>query len=277
VAQNLHLKLFSQENKLAEAAWLVSSQYKNSGRWLAGRNNIFFGKFGLLGDDFLEALRLRLLLPPILDDDLENNPRKCLCNHICSAAKPFHLLDCKLSKAYITGRHNKIRDLLFQFIKDCLPEGSVIQKEIPFQVTTTTMITADIQYETNNNIHYIDVTVANPASQSYLNMGSATTADVASKFKEQAKSRHYEVLGNAVQTGRFIPFALEATGRLGPAAVRFIERMAGLRYDLKNRLIDQINVVIAHFNGQLIFNRREQLVLIPPPPLSIPLLEEDID
>jgi hypothetical protein len=277
VAQNLHLKLFSQENKRAEAAWLISSQYKNSGRWLAGRNNIFYGKFGLLGDDFLEALRLRLLLPPLLDDDLEINPRKCLCEHICSATKPFHLLDCKLSKAYITGRHNKIRDLLFQFIKDCLPEGSVIQKEIPFQVTTTTMITADIQYETNNNIHYIDVAVANPSSQTYLNLGSATTADVATKHKEQAKSRHYEVLGNAVQTGRFIPFALEATGRLGPAAVRFIERMAGLRYDLKNKLIDQINVVMAHFNGQLIFNRREQLVLIPPPPLSIPFLEEDND
>jgi hypothetical protein len=274
VAQNLHLKLFSQENKRAEAAWLVSSQYKNSGRWLAGRNNIFYGKFGLLGDDFLEALRLRLLLPPILDDDLEINPRKCGCGHICSATKPFHLLDCGLSRAYVTGRHNKIRDLLFQFIKDCLPEGSVIQKEIPFQVTTTTMITADIQYETNNNIHYIDVAVANPSSQSYLNMGSASTADVASKHKEQAKSRHYEVLGNAVQTGRFIPFALEATGRLGPAAVRFIERMAGLRSDLKNRLIDQINVVMAHFNGQLISNRRDQLVLIPPPPLSIPL-EED--
>jgi hypothetical protein len=266
VAQNLHLKLFSQENKRAEAAWFVSSQYKNSGRWLAGRNNIFYGKFGLLGDDFLEALRLRLLLPPILDDDLELNPRKCSCGHICSATRPFHLLDCVYSKAFITGRHNKIRDLLFQFVKDCLPEGSVIQKEIPFQVTTTTMITADIQYETDNNINYIDVSVANPASQSYLNLGSATTADVASKHREQSKTRHYEVLGNAVQTGRFIPFALEATGRLGPAAVRFIERMAGIRHDLKNRLIDQINVVMAHFNGQLIFNRREQLVLMAPPP-----------
>jgi hypothetical protein len=270
VAYNLHLKLFSLENKQAEAAWLVSSQYKNSGRWLAGRNNIFYGKFGLLGDDFLEALRLRLLLPPILDDDLEINPRKCSCGHLCSVTKPFHLLDCKHSKAFITGRHNKIRDLLFQFIKDCLPEGSVVQKEIPFQVTTTTMITADLQYEIDNNINYIDVTVANPASQSYLDMGSTTTADVASKHREQAKSRHYAVLGNAVQTGRFIPFALEATGRLGPAAVRFIERMAGLRHDLKNRLIDQINVVMAHFNGQLIFNRRDQLVLIPPPPMEIP-------
>jgi hypothetical protein len=278
VVQNLHMKLFRLENKHAEAAWLVSSQYKNSGRWLAGRNNIFYGKFGLLGDDFLEALRLRLLLPPILDDDLEINPRKCSCGHLCAVTKPFHLLDCIHSKAFITGRHNKIRDLLFQFIKDCLPEGSVVQKEIPFQITTTTMITADIQYEMDNNINYIDVTVANPASQSYLNMGSTTTADVASKHKEQSKTRHYAVLGNAVQTGRFIPFALEATGRLGPAAIRFIERLAGLRHDLRNRLIDQINVVMAHFNGQLIFNRREQLALIPPiphPPLSIPTLEED--
>jgi hypothetical protein len=273
VAHNLHSKLFNQENKRKEAAWLVSSQFKNSGRWLAGRNNIFYGKFGLLGNDFLEALRLRLLLPPIIDDELEMNPRRCTCGHICSATKPFHLLDCVLSKAYITGRHNKIRDLLFQFIKDCLPEGSVVQKEIPFQVTTTTMITADLQYEIDNNINYIDVTVANPSSQSYLNMGSATTADVASKHKEQAKTRHYEVLGNAVQTGRFIPFALEATGRLGPAAIRFIERMAGLRHDLKNRLIDQINVVMAHYNGQLISNRRDQLVPIPPPPLSIPVEE----
>jgi hypothetical protein len=62
------------------------------------------------------------------------------------------------------------------------------------------MIT-DLQYEIDNNINYIDVTVANPASQSYLDMGSTTTADVASKHREQAKSRHYAVLRNAVQTG----------------------------------------------------------------------------
>jgi hypothetical protein len=264
VAQTLHSQL-REENFQAEAAWFISSQFKTSGRWLSGKSNIFFGKYGLLGKDFEEAIRLRLLLPPIVDD-LEMNPRKCRCGHRCTLAKPFHLLDCVLSGFYIKERHNKIRDLLQEFIKSCLPEGSVVDKEVSFQVTTATVITADLQYEVDNNIHYIDVTVANPASQSYLNLGSAVSADVASKRKEQEKIRHYGVLGNAVQTGRFIPFAVEATGRLGPAAVQFLQRMAGPRHDLRNRFIDQMNVIMAHHNGQLIANRRVELSLMPPPP-----------
>jgi hypothetical protein len=262
VAHTLHSQL-REENLEAEAAWFISSQFKTSGRWLSGKSNIFFGKYGLLGKDFEEAIRLRLLLPPIVDD-LEINPRKCTCGHICSISKPFHLLDCAGSRFYVNERHNKIRDLLQEFIKSCLPDGSVIEKEVSFQVTTATVITADLQYEIDNNLHYIDVTVANPASQSYLDKGSAGTPDVASKWKEQAKIRRYSVLGNAVQTGRFIPFAVEATGRLGPAAAQFLQRMAGHRHDLRNRFIDQMNVIIAHHNGQLIANRRAELSLVPP-------------
>jgi hypothetical protein len=261
VAHTLHSQL-REENFQSEAAWFVSSQFKTSGRWLSGKSNIFFGKYGLLGKDFEEAIRLRLLLPPIVDD-LDMNPRKCSCGHFCTISKPFHLLDCVLSGFYVKERHNKIRDLLQEFIKSCLPDGSIVQKEVSFQVTTATVITADLQYELNNNIHYIDVTVANPSSQRYLDMGSADTADVASKFKEQEKIRHYSVLGDAVQTGRFIPFAVEATGRLGPAAVQFLHQMAGHRHDLRNRFIDQMNVIIAHHNGQLIANRRQELSLMP--------------
>jgi hypothetical protein len=262
VALTLHSQL-REENLQAEAAWFLSSQFKTSGRWLSGKSNIFFGKYGLLGKDFEEAIRLRLLLPPIIDD-LEINPRKCSCGQICTISKPFHLLDCPGSRFYVNERHDRIRDLLQEFLKSCLPEGSAVEREVSFQVSTAAVITADLQFELDNNLHYIDVTVANPAAQSYLDKGSAATADVASKFKEQAKVRRYSVLGNAVQTGRFIPFAVEATGRLGPAAAQFLQRMAGPRHDLRNRFIDQMNVIIAHHNGQLIAKRRRELVLMPP-------------
>ena len=50
----------------SKAAWLLSGTFKGSGSWLVGRGHgVFYGEFALHGEAYREALRMRLLLPPV--------------------------------------------------------------------------------------------------------------------------------------------------------------------------------------------------------------------
>jgi hypothetical protein len=106
--------LHNQMNLLGEcasAAWFLSSSFKASGRWLSNKGAVHFGKYGFQAPDFAEALRLRLLLPPVMDDT-QLHQWVCPCGTTELIKLPFHLLYCPQSKSYQIRRHDLIVDLL---------------------------------------------------------------------------------------------------------------------------------------------------------------------
>ena len=132
---------------LPHAALLLSSTFERSGRWLSGRGGIFYGKFGLRGSDFKEAVGLRLLVPPVTD--LASVHRRCSCGFVCVGIQDdFHLKSCSHSGWFTTNKHDAVRDLLKELIEVC-DAGAVVQKEFDLQTTkgSTQIVRSDLYVE----------------------------------------------------------------------------------------------------------------------------------
>ncbi len=83
---------------------------------------------------------------------------------------------------------------------------------------------------------------------------------VALKSLARRKELLYNLVGDIVKEGKFVAFALESTGRMGKVAMDFVDTVTAGRHDLRNRFIDQVNVVLAHYEGLLVATRRNQLL-----------------
>ena len=66
----------------------------------------------------------------------------------------------------------------------------------------------------------IDVAIVDPASPSYVAKESDTKSDVAAGQRVADKWARWRAIGE-VAGATFVPFVVEATGRLGPAANKF--------------------------------------------------------
>ena len=93
-------------------AWLRSSAYRGSGRWLAGISHNLQGEFQFIGDiQYRITLQLRMLLEPVQP----NNGTCPLCQ--AQSIQPLHLLDCPDGQWFFTHRHDAVRDIVVKFIR----------------------------------------------------------------------------------------------------------------------------------------------------------------
>jgi hypothetical protein len=125
-----------------------------------------------------------------------------------------------------------------------MPNNAVIYGDLQVQLPTVNKI--------------LDITVSDPAAPLYRDMSptlnSVRHADATNNRREQEKIAHYTpCLTNIVQNGHFVPFAVEATGRIGPAALSFLQELCppdarGLTPI--TTLINHIGTVIAKSNAQ---------------------------
>lgn len=81
---------------------------------------------------------------------------------------------------------------------------------------------------------FFDVGIMSPASTRALDNGSADTPNIAASLAEARKRREYAPLlqDKDLAPNCFIPFIVEATGRFGPAAKKFlndIDLLPGIR------------------------------------------------
>jgi hypothetical protein len=245
----------------AHAALLRSQTFERSGRWLAGQRGIFYGRFGLNGcADFKEAVGLRLLVPPV--PDLTAVHRLCTCEYVCcSTEDDFHLFTCAHSAWYTIQRHKDVISLLKGLIQKCDPDADV-RTEFALQTTKgpTQTVWCDIYVASGRFAgQVIDVTIREPTAQKYLREGSWEKPGVAIAMGETEKKRLYGRVGDIVENGMFVAFALETTGRMGKTAMDFAETVTAGKHDLLNRFIDQVNVVLVHYGGLLVATRRGQL------------------
>ena len=227
----------------ARAAWFLSSQFKGPGRWLCPPFGLHEAPHLTLSDnEYVAALRTRLLLAPFEDTNTTLSPTHCTCNTaIQSAADPFHSLDCRQNQAFYHYRHDTCRNVLYSFLRARLDsetttyelnpllhslDGTVMQKQGDIAVKSVP-----------DDHHVIDVTVSNPACATLTSppYNAHVTTNAANIHSENAKRTKYADT-KELQDDIFVPFAIEATGRIGPAAKVFINNLFLLQTLTRQRL-----------------------------------------
>jgi hypothetical protein len=127
---------------------------------------------------------------------------------------------------------------------------------------------ADITVKIGNQTFWIDITAGTPTSQRALQKGSDYKPGMAARILSEEKERDYRksFLINTVRAN-LIPFAVEATGRLGRSAKKFIEKVCRLEGSLHVRdrnmkverlyFLRRLNWAVHHYNA-LIFDSIER-------------------
>jgi hypothetical protein len=124
---------------------------------------------------------------------------------------------------------------------------------------------ADLGILSSLRRQFIDVVVVNPAAESYrtirnedleLDREAEGGQSFAVEHRVEAKKRIYRpILGDNVDDPNFfVPFIVEATGRLGQQAERFIDAVlqeSGASSGAKSFLVDKIGATIARNNAMM--------------------------
>ena len=221
-----------QTGDLARAAWLRSSKFDGSGKWLTPQISTFTPSHLLLySDEYLMALRARLLLHPFIYNDLhtpEHTPAQCVCGHAIAIHEPFHFIDCHSARAQTLERHNWVRDILENHLKK---SGGTVTRT-PQLLTDTVPIYGDLLFtHPTLGTRVIDVTISDPSAPIYraAPTNSHLVENATNTRRENEKrSKYNATIPNVVEAGRFVPFAVEATGRLGKAATLFLESVLNM-------------------------------------------------
>ena len=103
-------------------------------------------------------------------------------------------------------------------------------------------------------VYIVDVSVVEPSSQMYLLQESWKVENVANKLRENVKCIKYQHCRALQQEGgaSLIPFVLEATGRLGPAAVEFMSKLNKENTLYASLFLDHMAAGLARTTGQML-------------------------
>lgn len=252
---NFYDRLILSDNGSSRAAAFMSSQFKGSGKFLKG-NGGGDPRFCLEGDEFIAALRSRLLLPMFGDRVLCGSHCKCVCKLVYNMNEvPFHCLDCPRKTTWVKARHDAVRDRLVRFFTVCEPDAVLtIEPQL-----TNVQRRGDIRMAEGARNIIIDVTIRNQSSQSNIAKGSHLKPDVASGLSEKLKRDFYSDIEGMVVDPlsadcNFIPFAIETTGRLGVAARNLLatyEELGSLEKAEVRSLTDSIDSIVSYYNARM--------------------------
>jgi hypothetical protein len=246
------------------AAWFRSNQFKGSGKWLEPLP-LYMQRLRLNDTELVCNLRARLGIAPISEDMLyptsqHNGPLNptllrrpvsgdsCNCTtgsdtRVTGVRNCLHSLDCKRNMEFINKRHNLVRNILGDLLrKSC--SGALVEVE-PHVLGYAER--PDLLLYRNGRETYLDVVIVNPSCPSQLNAHhSDENADAANLDKENTKMDKYKDWNIHV-----IPFAVEATGRFGPSALKFIKSITQRMGKSRATYMQQIQCAIAKLNGQM--------------------------
>ncbi len=263
-------------HSLHRAAWFRSAQFEGSGRWTSPpAATTLPPESTLSAEEYRCALRQRLLLAPFEDTEPASHPDTCTCRNepeLSDKTAPFHYLDCELTQPTTTLRHDCCQDtVIASFLKKRLAHRSC---QITFRPRLHHTNGTELNEKGDIAVHLIpdvfkiiDVTIINPAattyvdhSQSHLHIDAAATAKELEKLNKYAHTRE-------VNEGKFLPFAIEATGRLSPKAYSWLEELlpdeiadcrALRRRDPVQQLQARLCTVITKFNAKMALHHQRQ-------------------
>jgi hypothetical protein len=215
--------------------------------------------------DYVEALRLRLLTPTFSFTRPRHGTPCPSCHQSDIGTDQFHALICRSCAYFTKWRHDRIRDCLINFIKAVNPVAIVTKEQVVSPMDSGRNLICDIQINESTHFSIIDVAVANPTCQSSLVAGSSKHQLAAARQKEKSKMYLYRRHLNKVALSNFIPFVLESTGSLGPAAKKFLDKLCGfgsMRNDpdfvksQRIQLLRSISSILVRANAQLMRHGR---------------------
>jgi hypothetical protein len=277
-SQRLYESLVRQQQD-AKAAWYLSSRYEGSGKWLMSgmAGSVYYGHYRFQGNEFLEALRLRVLMNPIPSDPELGFRSHCVfCRDVDLRNEPFHALDCnRCNNFFMTARHNNVVEILTKHLTKS-GQYENVRNEVPLgpggireaQATTEHTLYADItavKVSTHRTL-FFDVCIANPSAVTYRNavaaLSSLHKAGGAARQRETMKVNKYRTLNIDV-----LPFVVEATGRLGACAEHYLPTIApNDEQDLPKALLAKIRIIIQRYNSKMISSIRRHMLCDNPPP-----------
>ena len=117
-------------------------------------------------------------------------------------------------------------------------------------------------------VYAFDVTVAEPAAPTYVAAGSAVAPDVAAMEREKDKWARYKThYGEEGAVGvTFVPFAVEATGRVGPNALDFLNATMGVSHQGPLELFyKRMSAEVARWNSRMVQSARNRIPLVGEP------------
>ena len=178
---------------------------------------------------------------------------------------PFHGMSCTGTKGFRTKRHNDIRDLLLKLIKKRYPnltnDTLKLEEYVGFDAEDVGF-KADITWQCEAekvivDLMCIDVGCASytkPPTRSYL------AVENAARYAEGIKRLHYKRVIRPVKLNdnSVIPFIIEASGRLGPAALGFVNRICGTQTYMKSNFLRDISMITARYMGRMLKATRDQ-------------------
>ena len=164
--------------------------------------------------------------------------------------------------------HDAVFRALVRYITQCLGSQQLQVEVETFLDTgdsTGSRLKADIAVHHGNTRYVLDVTICEPGAPSYRGQGSMTQVCAAASYRETAKRQQYlrvPGLGLEVTPGPrpatrpplpLIPFAVEATGRLGFAASHFINWFCkDIHYTARSYFIDRMASALAKYNAAML-------------------------
>ena len=222
------LNLVASDGDRAGAAWLRSAAFKGSGGWLLASLQATATTCRLHEDEFRLNVLLRLGVRPSWA-----SPAGAMECSRCRAAGHrerldllFHGLNCASLSGPRIHRHNYVRDCLADILRR-LFGGHAVTTEVRLESPGANTVVADIALQTGAGVRYFDVAIPNPSAGTALARQSDTSTLAAARVAEGEKRAHYRaaLAHRGLAPSAFIPFVVEATGRLGEAATTFVEQV----------------------------------------------------
>ena len=257
------------------AIWFRSEQFDGSGRFLVSPAERYQPPhLRLSREEYLVAFRQRLLLGPFDDLPMDNQPHGlCTCgNHpLVAYNEPYHLLDCNADAFHSHRHHEAARVVLKSFLKQKIPTlpDFIHEPALHDADGRPTTLRADLAISgPNMPYHAIDVVVTNPSANCWRrdvtrnslleNSNNMLPTDQMEARKRRVYRDTREVLDN-----EFVPFAIEATGRVGHAASAFVDSVVPFPDILRDRgfkppiatLQSQLGIAITKVNAAMTLHR----------------------
>lgn len=203
---------------------------------------------------FVEALRLRLLSPQGAAQTGLQRAHRCRRRVVDVAEEWFHLLDCASNQRLFRQRHDQVCGLLTRLLSTCLT--GPVQREVDLRNADGRVVRADIVAWDGGRCYVIDVAISNPACRTYVRALSDEFADRAAVRREQTKRARYAGVPGLLEGGGFVPFVLEATGRLGPAARNFLDIVVGDHTLARSYFMSATSACITQYNSWMVADVR---------------------
>ena len=192
----------------------------------------------------------------------------CLCQKNYKVGEnPYHGAHCHMNKGLRNRRHTDIRDRLATLLRHVYqpPQGALTLEPIMGRTALARgakEVKADISLVRAAETLVIDVSIVDPGADQYLLTPyfSFREQDGAAKSMEAHKASHYRsvVTPHLIPEGSVIPFVVEASGRLGPSALGFLQRVCGTRTHLRSRFIADVSMICAISLGKSLEATRER-------------------